>query len=646
MSNKIVQCLWAALFLPLIASNAGADGSWRTRGIIDVAAPGIVETVVPPELVSRSDDGFMDVTLTGPDGGTRGFELYWREQMDNVSHFLTASKVTLDDQKGFVWEAALPERLLTRQLVVQVSADHYIGKVNVEGFRMGRWSILVSNAALFKAYGNLRGQIDIPKADYERLRLYFSGLDKSAKQMISPIKTVKAVGERLGKDFAKRRLSLPFQQSQTQTATVIEAVLPSKGLWLGALTVKTEAQFQGSWQVGRDTIVSGQKKFVVIKSGRVAYVGRRQQVLTIDLDNTWKGNSLVLKLDTGHRYLGAVTELTVDVRLPRMVFVADRPGRYIFYTGADQKVSVLNSPGDAQRLPDIETTVKQIEINPQWRPLPLVERFQIKGAPFDPTGYTWQSSLQINQAGYYRLPLSLAAVLKSQAGSIRVVRDGMQVPYILGHDQTQSIDIDAEEEFDNKTNQSRWTIELPGPSTHWQRLTLRAEGIFRRTIHWERPKPGNMGWKTWRTGVWENRNSKETAFVLSLGELPNEMDHIRLVINNGDNQPIKISRVTAEYAAPTYFFLAHGPGAYLVYGGNPQAGIPQYDFSLVENELLAELPQSVQMGDLELFQQPGWKNQLVAAFKDTGWGLYAVLGLVTLVLIVVIVRLFPKESGK
>lgn len=51
------------------------------------------------------------------------------------------------------------------------------------------------------------------------------------------------------------------------------------------------------------------------------------------------------------------------------------------------------------------------------------------------------------------------------------------------------------------------------------------------------------------------------------------------------------------------------------------------------------------MGALEFFQQPGWQAHIGAAFKDSGWNLYAVLGIATLVLIVMIVRLFPKTEA-
>jgi len=140
----------------------------------------------------------------------------------------------------------------------------------------------------------------------------------------------------------------------------------------------------------------------------------------------------------------------------------------------------------------------------------------------------------------------------------------------------------------------------------------------------------------------ENHDSRESALSVDLRTLPADADRIRVVMDNGDNQPVQISKITAAYAAPTFYFLAYETGPFYLYGGNAQAAQPRYDLSLVQKELLAELAREIDMGEPELFQPPAWRSRIGEAFKDTGWGLYAVLGIVTLVLVGVIVRLFPK----
>lgn len=638
----------AGLLIGITSLAALANGLWRTRGAIQVAAPGIVEAVVPPQLIDTSRDNAvdtrLDLTLNGPDGNARAFELYWRDPVETVRRNLSPDRVTLNDTRGFVWEAALAETITARQLVVQLAGREYVGKIDVHGFSGEKWQPLVRNAAIFSAQGTLRGRIDLPGGIYERLRLTLTSMDRKADPSLSPIDSVTVVGEKPGKDFAEQTIALPFQQVAEDTRTVVEAVLPSNGLTLRSLSLTTEAQFQGAWQLGRETISGGRKNFTVVRQGVKTQVDHAPLTLTIDFNQPWAGNSLVVKLDTDQRYIGAVTSLQARVRLPRLVFAPERAGTYTLSTGSGGKAPIGNHPGSALQHPDLETAVSAVETNPEWQPASLVERFQIKGAGFDPAGYTWRAAIAVPAPGYYQAAMNLNMVLQSRENPVRIVKDDLQVPYIQGRIENRTVTLTAEATFDAEKNQSQWIIELPGPSGRWQSLTLRADGIFRRTVRLQRPTPGNMNWQSWRTQSWENKNPRQTALYVSLNGFPKEMDRLRIVMDHGDNQPVTISEITGQYAAPTFYFLAHQPGTYTVYGGNPDAKQPRYDLSLVQDELLRVLPEKVDMGDPEMLRRSGWKSRFTAAFKDTGWGLYIVLGLVTLVLLVVIVRLFPKAE--
>jgi hypothetical protein len=641
MRLEILRWMGLGLLAWLTAAPALAEENWHTRGELAVEAPGIVETILPPELVSAADGG-LELALAGPDGLARGFELYWREPVTDVRHVLSAGRVTLDAQGRFAWEGDVPEGLVVRQVQVQLAAADTLARVDVEGLRQGQWQMLAQNAAVFEAGVAARATIDVPPAAYERLRLSLTALDRRARAAVAPIREVTVTGAPAGKDYAVRTIDLPFQRAESEGHIIIEAVLPGGGLHLLGVQVETEAQFQGTWQLGRNNIAGSRKAFEEVQSGRAEHVGRAPRRLTLGLASDWPGRSLVVKLEQTQRYIGAVTALRAEVRLPRLVFAADRPGRYTLSTGGGQKAPVLAQPGDVLRRPDREATVTAIHDNPLWRPASLVERFQLKGAPFDASGYTWRAPLAVSEPGYYRLALSLEAVLKSAGRPIRIVHEARQVPYIQGAVESKSIDLPVSMTFDPKKNQSQWTIQLPGASDQWQSLSLHAEGLFSRRLQWERPKPGNLGWEPWRAVQWENRDARETALRLDLADLPPDVDRLRAVMDNGDNAPIVISKITARFAAPTVYFLAHASGTYQVYGGNPQAAAPRYDLSLAQGQLLATLAEETGMGELEAFQQPAWQSRFEAAFKDTGWGLYAVLGLVTLVLIVVIVRLFPK----
>jgi hypothetical protein len=64
----------------------------------------------------------------------------------------------------------------------------------------------------------------------------------------------------------------------------------------------------------------------------------------------------------------------------------------------------------------------------------------------------------------------------------------------------------------------------------------------------------------------------------------------------------------------------------------------------VEAHLAGVLPKTVEMGTVASVGSAGLRNAFVGAFEGKSWGLYAVLGAVTLILMFVIARLFPKAE--
>jgi len=47
------------------------------------------------------------------------------------------------------------------------------------------------------------------------------------------------------------------------------------------------------------------------------------------------------------------------------------------------------------------------------------------------------------------------------------------------------------------------------------------------------------------------------------------------------------------------------------------------------------------MKGLEKNEATGWEKKFIRLFQDQSWGLYIILGIVTILLLVIIIRLFP-----
>lgn len=624
---------------------SGAD-EWRTRAKIEVAAPGIVEAVLPPELIFTSSHESIDLVLQGPDGLPRAFELYRREKTGRIEWPLTPVDVTFKEPDAWVWEGKTGRMVEADQVQIEVADQSFVARVDVAAERSDGWVSLKKDAALFKVNGEVRTLLEIEKNRYQRVRLTFKSFDKRYRRQFSPILKVLLAGERTGKEHHTREVFPEFQQFELENATEVRGILPGSGLWIDAIRFHTQAQFQGSLESGIETIENGVRKFRCLKSYTLEHVNRDKQVVSFRFDGVWPGRNLILKLHSQGAFVGRVADLALTVKSPRMVFLADSPGGYLAISGAGKRHAVYEYPGDENRLVDHEALFSAIETNQDLRPATLLEKYRITGGPFNEAGYAWKSNIPVPAPGYYRLVLNMDASLEKRHQDIRIVKEKTQVPFLFGRDEEREVDLMASTDvaYDPDPNKTTLRVALPKASPNWTRLVLSASGIFRRSLTVEIPKPGNMGWQKWRSAIWENRDSTETRFTLDLNGLSEHMDQIRIVMEHGDNEPVKVSRILAFYTAPGLNFIARERGAYELYGGHSEAGSPVYDLSLVQASLLEELPQTLQMGARTPIGSADFRRSFEQIFSDRGWGLYVMLGIVTLVLLILVVRLFPRED--
>jgi len=508
----------------------------------------------------------LDLSLIGPDGNPRSFELYWKEDDSVRSVVLESSRVYLDKKRGLILEAFAPERFRIEDIKVDFAGPQGLGKVSVQGKDSRGWHVLSENAALFRDAGRSRADIHIEPAVFDRLRLRFTGYDKEFRETPFVVKSVTVSGRKVAKDYAEKEISLHFDEEIQDDKKAISALLPGSGLWIKKLVLSTEAQFQGRWELGSIVIIGGKPEFSRLLSGIITTVGEARTDLEIPINRIWLGRSLVLKLDSEGKYLGNVLAMRITTNQPRLVFLADKAGVYLAQSGNGSKAPIRDSPGDQKRQINRVFSFSEVTENRMWRPESLVERYLIEGGPFIEKGYRWTAMVNIPEPGYYRLRMSQEVSFSSNPGGIRLVRAGMQVPYFSGQSERQEISLQTEAKYDKLKNSSSWTIKLPGPSSKWTEMIMESEGIFDRKVVIEIPKEGNIGWQHWKGLHWQNPSNTPAVFHVGLEGLPKDVNEIRITINHGDNRPIEIRRIGAVYYAATMLFLINRPGEYTLFG--------------------------------------------------------------------------------
>ncbi|RPI77298.1 MAG: hypothetical protein EHM45_09655 [Desulfobacteraceae bacterium] len=629
------------------ATPARAEEQWHFQANLDVAKPGLMEAVLPAGLFFRTNAfdsaSALDLALIGPDGNPRSLELYWKEELDARSLKLEPSRIYLDKKKGLVWEAVLPKNFQIENLQIDLIGPVGVGQVNVEVKDAQKWRLLIQNAALQNTGDGLTSEIKLEPAVYEQIRLCFQGFDKAFRKAVPQVRSVHIVGRNLAKDYVEKPIRLRFSDEKIGTERVLSTSLPGSGLWVEALVLTTDAQFQGTWQLGRQAVAGGKQEFQELLRGEVTAVNRAEKKLELVLQQSWPGRSLVLKLNPGNRYLGNIVELNLKVRLPRLVFLADKPGQYAAQSGMGRSAEIKETPGDPERRIEQSLVFAEVIENRQWRPENLAEKFAMSGGPFVEKGYRWRAKIRIPEAGFYRVVLDPETVLDADLPGLRLVKDGIQIPYFRGASEKQIKEFPITAVYDPKKNSSSWLIPLPESALQREVLEFETHGIFKRQVVFEIQQPGPTGWKSWREMDWQNRTNQPTSLSLGLEALPENIREIRMIIAHGDNQPIELSKMKLSYHAPALLFLSTKPGEYFLFGGNSQAGEPRYDLALVQAHLAEAVPKSVMMEKAEPIAVSLFDSGIKEYFSEKSWGLYAVLGLVTLVLMFLIVRLFPKE---
>lgn len=625
-----------------------AGDQWHYQAELSVPSPGLVETVLPAGLFFATDSGTppsnLDISLIGPEGKPRSFELYWKEERSAGMEALKSIRLYVDRTKGLVWEAAPPKNILIEDILIDFPARKGMDRVTIEGKDSRGWHLLAEDAALYQSGDRTKSDIHISAAAYDILRLCFRVYDKQYRETPFLAQSLTVSGKSITKDFAEKTISLQFSDNNDDTEREVTALLPGSGLWIGTVTFSSAAQFQGSWRLGQYSMSGGRMAFQEFVSGSVTTVGRTATTMEIQANRLWPGRSLVLKLNTGGKYLGSIRQLQVRTRLPHLVFLADSAGVYMARTGLGTKASIRELPGDQQRQISRKLSFSDILENRSWRPESLIEKFIIEGGPFSEKGYGWSAPVRISEPGFYRLVLNKDAALSPYPESIRLVKQGTQIPYFKGHDEIREFDLKPLSSYDKTKNITSAVITLPLFPDRTGEMTFESSGIFNRKVVIELPGKGKSKWTAWKYLNWQNLANTSSLLHLGLQDLPGDSRQMRIIINHGDNRPIALDRVRISYHAPTLLFLVRDPGLYSLFGENRETPPAKYDLSLVEAHLMEAVPRAAQMEELQPLHTSPVNHKIRELFEDRGWGLYVVLGLVTLILMILIVRLFPKEK--
>ena len=213
------------------------------------------------------------------------------------------------------------------------------------------------------------------------------------------------------------------------------------------------------------------------------------------------------------------------------------------------------------------------------------------GAPLDVESFRHAREIVQVEQGLAALTLDETVLAHSRLADLRIVdSEGRQIPYL----REQSPDPlifelkgDRDPRNGKRTDRiSRHRLKLPYGALPAARLLVDTPSdVFERTVHAE-GEPSRRGEPRWSTSpvVWRDSLPGMPAPPLEV-ELPSEPgETVYLVVDEGDNSPLPLSRPRLHLDTWTLRFFHPGGKLKLLYG-RKDLGEPRYDLSLIAAQL-------------------------------------------------------------
>ncbi|MES1243378.1 MAG: hypothetical protein ABUT39_17335 [Acidobacteriota bacterium] len=265
------------------------------------------------------------------------------------------------------------------------------------------------------------------------------------------------------------------------------------------------------------------------------------------------------------------------------------------------------------------------------------------GAPLEIGEFRYERKVLPGPPGQVTLTLDAAVLAHSSLDDLRLADlKGRQIPYLLEEaPKPLRLDLPEPERVGGEPRwRSRYRLRLPYPNLPASRLLIETPaGVFERPVELEGPR-SRRGEPRWRSspGVWRHTDRRSPTPPLAL-DLPNGSGAtVDLLLDEGDNAPLKLGRLRLE--VPTRrlrFFHPGGDGVRLLYGRKGLRA-PRYDLSLVASQLDPARAREARLGREP---SPGEVTDGTRVPRGVFWG---ALGTAVVVLLLVLARLLQDEG--
>jgi hypothetical protein len=616
---------------------------WRTAQEVVVARPGTIAVPLPIETLDAALPDLEDLRVVDPSGAEVPWTLERPPQPLPDARTAASVRTFLHEGSTEVVIRSGLEDAVSR-IELEIASSDFVKAARVEEADDGRaWILLRDDEPLFVVpQGARKTWIDLPPGRRAHLRVTLNDR-RSAPVPVTGVRIVPAAPappatEPIAVDIVDRREELG------RTRVLLR--FPGRHARLAEVSVDTpEPVF-----ARRAELVVDQRPLAEGTLHRTRIDGRAPvEERSLPVDVRLPGRDALLLLHHGSSPPLRAETIRARVRPVRIYFAAASAGAYRLLAGNPAAraprydVAALGEPGAGQTV----VTPGPLRVNAAWTPEEPLPGLMPAGAPLDVSAWRYRKDVTLGPGEVHELELDLDVLSDADpsGADLRLLRGGVQVPYLRAealrvHSLTPKVE--RMERGDARTT-SRWSLTFPRPRLPLRRISCQAKDpLFQREVRLVEEFRDALG-ATHRVTVAQaawSRIPERPAERLDLsldGTRRNE--RLILEIDDGDNPPLTLDSFSAEVATSRLIFKSPSqPGLSLHYG-NPRVSPPHYDLVLASSELSVAHKSPATLSSSR--PQPASERRERESEPFGSVYLWIVLGVLTLTLLAVIIRVLP-----
>ncbi len=619
---------------------------WQFRQNVEVPATGLTRINLPAETLGIARSDLADLRIVSSDGTEIPYLIEQPKPKGESNARSKDFRAQLSFHQTELNIVTGTEAPLTGVVLDIPAGPRFTKAVRIEGSRdQVNWQTLTTGAPIFRTQtAGAKSRVPFPEGAWPFLRVI---LDDSRSE---PVPVTGAELILSGADAPVEKVAARVaSRHENDNVTRIALDLGAANLLLASVLIETpEPLFTRHLTIAASAL-SGDRLYEQTMTAGVVYRvetnGATDKRLDIPIEKENRGRELILFIENGDDAPLALPSISVTRRVVRLLFSAPAAGTYTLLSGNAQcAASRYNfSPPRADIL---EATISPLASNPDY----VAQVREGKGALIDLASWKFRKPGRISKPGAQQIALD-SDVLSHSASDlrdVRVISENKQLPYLIDATSILSdLPLAAIAANDPKRpTLSRWSLKLPQSRLPITSLTSASSSLaFERNMRlWEEitDERGeiyarDLGRTTWR----HQAANPNRDFVIKLDASPLS-DKLLLETDNHDNPAIDLKDVRGHYPITRILFSAPSESSIWLYYGNNDASVPQYDTSVMVDELLRADRNQVTPGAEEKLKTDRVTETLSAAARYIFWG---ALGLVVIVLLLLISRLLPKTAS-